>query len=47
MRDEYYGGDELQLHEDILYSSNPRLFPLRMGTGKPFPTSSLKTLAAN
>mmetsp|Transcript_18528 Transcript_18528/g.58828 ORF Transcript_18528/g.58828 Transcript_18528/m.58828 type:complete len:146 (+) Transcript_18528:767-1204(+) len=46
VRDEYYGGDELFLHEDVLYSSNPQLFPLRAGNGKLFPTKSLKPIAA-
>jgi len=32
----YYEGDELLMHEDILHSSNPRLFPLR-GHEKLFP----------
>jgi len=27
--DSYYNGDDLRMHEDILHSSNPRLFPLR------------------
>lgn len=40
VRDEYYEGDELFMHEDVLYSSNPRLFPLREGR-KPFPTVKL------
>lgn len=44
VRDEYYDGDELFLHEDILYSSNPYLFPLRPapGQGKPFPLPLLQ-----
>lgn len=37
VRDAYYGGDELQLHEDILHCSNPKLFPLRPGHGRPLP----------
>lgn len=27
--DDYYGGDGMLLHEDVLNASNPRLFPLR------------------
>merc|ERR1712130_756229 len=45
VRDEYYDGDEMFLHEDILYSSNPYLFPLRPfapGQGKPFPLPLLQ-----
>jgi len=41
VRDDYYGGNELFMHEDILHSSNPRLFPLRRGSGKHFPLPSL------
>eukprot|EP00435_Cladocopium_sp_Y103_P070038 s1551_g34.t1 len=41
VRDEYYGGDELFMHEDILHTSNPRLFPLRGGHSTPFPTVKL------
>lgn len=41
VRDEYYEGDDLFMHEDILHSTNPRLFPLRAGSGKPFPLPSL------
>jgi hypothetical protein len=41
VRDEYYEGDELLLHEDILHFSNPRLFPLNPGSGKTFPLPSL------
>lgn len=37
VRKEYYGGDDCLLHEDILYSANPRLFPLKKGPAKPFP----------
>ncbi|CAE7546694.1 unnamed protein product [Symbiodinium natans] len=32
VRDEYYEGDDLFMHEDILHTSNPKLFPLRQGT---------------
>eukprot|EP00927_Polykrikos_kofoidii_P014029 TRINITY_DN16115_c0_g1_i1.p1 TRINITY_DN16115_c0_g1~~TRINITY_DN16115_c0_g1_i1.p1 ORF type:complete len:459 (+),score=86.33 TRINITY_DN16115_c0_g1_i1:169-1545(+) len=41
VRDEYYGGDELKLREDILHASNPRLFPLRPVPGKFFPLPCL------
>lgn len=41
IRDQYYGGDEVLLHEDVLHASNPRLFPLRPGHGRPFPLRSL------
>eukprot|EP00929_Paragymnodinium_shiwhaense_P025609 TRINITY_DN15444_c0_g1_i1.p1 TRINITY_DN15444_c0_g1~~TRINITY_DN15444_c0_g1_i1.p1 ORF type:complete len:555 (-),score=111.97 TRINITY_DN15444_c0_g1_i1:209-1810(-) len=41
VRDDYYGGDDCLLHEDILYSSNPRLFPLKQGPAKPFPLMRL------
>jgi len=41
VRDLYYGGDDLTMHEDILHCSNPRLFPLRAGLDKPFPLPSL------
>lgn len=42
VRDEYYNGDELHMHEDILNESNPRLFPLRPGVNNTsFPVLSL------
>lgn len=41
VRNEYYGGDELFMHEDILHTSNPRLFPLRGGHSTPFPIVKL------
>eukprot|EP00747_Dinoflagellata_sp_TGD_P166798 gnl/TRDRNA2_/TRDRNA2_190151_c0_seq1.p1 gnl/TRDRNA2_/TRDRNA2_190151_c0~~gnl/TRDRNA2_/TRDRNA2_190151_c0_seq1.p1 ORF type:complete len:415 (-),score=67.39 gnl/TRDRNA2_/TRDRNA2_190151_c0_seq1:427-1671(-) len=41
VRDEYYGGDDVFMHEDILHCSNPRLFPLRPNNGKLFPLPSL------
>lgn len=41
VRDDYYGGDELLMHEDILHSANPELFPLRRGTGKAFPLEAM------
>jgi len=42
VRDEYYGGDELLMHEDILHCSNPRLFPLEPNRiNKPFRLESL------
>eukprot|EP00434_Breviolum_minutum_P031594 symbB.v1.2.027935.t1/scaffold2904.1/size67615/5 len=41
VRDEYYGGDELLMHEDILHTSNPKLFPLRGGHSRQFPTVKL------
>lgn len=41
IRDQYYGGDEVLLHEDVLHASNPRLFPLRPGHGRPFPLRSI------
>lgn len=47
IRDDYYSGDELQLHEDILYSSNPQLFPLRPGFGKPFPLPCLANVRSS
>lgn len=45
VREEYYGGDELFMHEDVLNASNPHLFPLRVGHGKPFPLLNLDSLA--
>lgn len=42
IRDQYYGGDEVLLHEDVLHASNPRLFPLRPGHGRPFPLRSIE-----
>eukprot|EP00930_Biecheleria_cincta_P087592 TRINITY_DN76819_c0_g1_i1.p1 TRINITY_DN76819_c0_g1~~TRINITY_DN76819_c0_g1_i1.p1 ORF type:complete len:363 (-),score=66.15 TRINITY_DN76819_c0_g1_i1:109-1197(-) len=45
VREEYYGGDELFMHEDVLHASNPHLFPLRVGHGKPFPLMNLDSLA--
>lgn len=38
---EYYEGDDLTMHEDVLHCTNPRLFPLRPGSGKPFPLPAL------
>lgn len=46
IKDEYYAGDELFMHEDILFSSNPNLFPLRpashLSHTRPFPLFSLE-----
>lgn len=42
VRDEYYGGDDLLMHEDILHCSNPRLFPLEPNRiNKPFRLENL------
>eukprot|EP00439_Symbiodinium_sp_Y106_P026144 s5095_g3.t1 len=41
VRDEYYEGDDLFMHEDILHTSNPKLFPLREGHSRPFPMLQL------
>jgi len=41
IRDEYYGGDEQLMNEDILFCSNPHLFPLRQGDGRDFPLHRL------
>lgn len=42
--DEYYEGNDLLIHEDVLHCSNPRLFPLRdPGHSKPFPITNLAT----
>lgn len=46
IKDEYYGGNELSMHEDILYCSNhafstPNLFPLRTSHDVPFPLRSV------
>jgi len=41
LRSEYYDGDDTFMHEDILYASNPSLFPLRKGHNKQFPLRSL------
>mmetsp|Transcript_60907 Transcript_60907/g.145157 ORF Transcript_60907/g.145157 Transcript_60907/m.145157 type:complete len:349 (+) Transcript_60907:137-1183(+) len=46
VRQEYYGGDDLLMHEDILHSSNPRLFPLRPVPGRPFSAANLPALLA-
>lgn len=45
VREEYYGGDDLFMHEDVLHASNPGLFPLRVGHGKPFPLLNLDSLS--
>eukprot|EP00440_Ansanella_granifera_P035646 gb/GFBE01038668.1/.p1 GENE.gb/GFBE01038668.1/~~gb/GFBE01038668.1/.p1 ORF type:complete len:410 (+),score=77.53 gb/GFBE01038668.1/:1-1230(+) len=45
VRDDYYEGDELFMHEDILHASNPQLFPLRAGHGKPFPLLKLAEMS--
>jgi len=45
IRDQYYGGDEVLLHEDVLHTSNPQLFPLRPGHGRPFPLRSLMAVS--
>jgi len=45
-RDQYYGGDELHMHEDILYSTNPRLFPLRSGHAKAVEPQCLLQMAS-
>lgn len=48
IRDEYYGGNELSMHEDILHCSNPNLFPLRQHShSKPFPLQSLEAYSAD
>jgi hypothetical protein len=44
IRDEYYKGDDRFMNEDILYCSNPDLFPLRTSHEKPFPLLSLEAL---
>lgn len=41
IRDEYYGGDDKFLNEDILFCSNPELFPLRVSHNKAFPLEAL------
>jgi len=41
LRSDYYEGDDTFMHEDILYASNPSLFPLRKGHNKQFPLTSL------
>jgi len=48
IRDEYYGGNELSMHEDILHCSNPHLFPLRQHShNKPFPLQSLEAYSGD
>lgn len=42
--DVYYDGNEVFLHEDILNSFNAQVFPLRAGSGKTLPHSSLDAL---
>jgi len=46
VQQEYYGGDDLLMHEDILHSSNPRLFPLRPVPTRPFSAANLPALLA-
>jgi len=41
LKEDYYCGDELLIHQDVLFSSNPQLFPLHPGPGKPFPLPML------
>lgn len=42
--EEYYEGDDVLIHEDVLHCSNPRLFPLRdLRHSRPFPVTSLTT----
>eukprot|EP00931_Biecheleriopsis_adriatica_P121769 TRINITY_DN9682_c0_g1_i1.p1 TRINITY_DN9682_c0_g1~~TRINITY_DN9682_c0_g1_i1.p1 ORF type:complete len:346 (+),score=67.58 TRINITY_DN9682_c0_g1_i1:93-1040(+) len=45
VREDYYQGDDLFMHEDILHASNPELFPLRVGSGKAFPLLKLADMA--
>jgi len=33
---QYYEGNDCLMMEDILHHSNPQLFPLKKGSGKPF-----------
>lgn len=45
VRAEYYEGNEMIMHEDILHRWNPRIFPLRSDLSKPFPLPTLAAIA--